>query len=458
MDKIIHPAKRLRANIKLPGDSPISHRAAILASISNQSVTFKNFATDGECQTTIKCLQQLGVEIEKTDEGLLVHGKGLAALTKPEEPLDVCGSVPTARMICGLLSSLEFETELKGCDDLANIPMRRVIEPLELMGAEIDSNKYRLPLKIKGSKLKGIRYAMPIATAQIKAMLLLAGLLADGEMEIIERIPSRDHFERLLAFYGIKMKKTKIEPKPVDEDPLIKRFKKETGIVSPDLKGEMIAIRGGQQLNPKSLSIPGDISSAAYFLIAGLLVKDSVVRVENVSLNPTRLGFVDVLKKMKAPIKVEPKGEMGFEPYGDIEISDTPIKGRRMVGELIPSIIDELPIMSIVAASATGTSVIRDAYELRLQKVDRIKSIATNLRKMGMKVGELDDGMAIDGGGELEGAELESFGDPIIAMTFAIAGLIANSPSVIKGTECVDERYPGFWNDFDKFISGELAG
>jgi 3-phosphoshikimate 1-carboxyvinyltransferase len=458
MDKIIHPAKGLRANIRLPGDSPISHRTAILASICNQTITLNNFSPNGECQTTLDCLKQLGVEIEKTDEGIVVHGKGVEALTQPEEPLDVCGSVPTARMICGLLSSLDFESELKGCEELTNIPMRRVIEPLQLMGADIESNKFRLPLKIKGSKLQGIRYAMPVATAQVKAMLLLTGLLAEGNTEIIERIPSRDHFERLLAYYGIKMKKTKVEPKPVEEDPLIKRFKKETGVVSPDLKGDMISIMGGQKLNPKPLSIPGDVSSASYFLIAGLLIKDSLVKVENVSLNPTRLGFVDVLKKMKAPIKVEQKGEMGFEPYGDIEISDTPVKGRRMVGELIPSIIDELPIMSIVSALATGTSVIRDAYELRLQKVDRIKSIASNLRKMGMKVGELDDGMAIDGGGELEGAELESFGDPIIAMTFAIAGLTANSPSVIKGAECVNERYPGFWDDFDKFTSGELAG
>ncbi len=457
MDKIINSIKSVKASITLPGDTAISHRIALLGAVCNESVEIKNYATGIECEITLACLRQLGVEIEKTENSVIIHGKGIAGLKKPDEPLDVCGSAPTARMICGILSACDFETELMECGEIANLPMRRVIEPLDLMGAEIKSNNYSLPMKIKGGKLKGIRYAMPIATSQVKAMLLTAGLHAEGVTEIIERIPSRDHFERLLSFFGVKMHKSHVEPKPSDEDPLIRRFKKESGIVSPDIKGDMISIKGGQKLFPKTITVPGDVSSSAYFLIAGLLLKKSLVEVKDVSLNLTRLGFVDVLKKMKVPITVTQKGEMGFEPYGSIQIKSTEIKGRRMVGELIPNIINELPIMSIVAACAQGTSVIRDAYELRRQKVDRIKSIATNLRNMGIKVGELDDGMAIDGGGGLQGAELESFGDPTIAMSFAVAGLIAEGQTVIKNAECVESRYPGFWDDFDNFAAGKSS-
>jgi 3-phosphoshikimate 1-carboxyvinyltransferase len=217
----------------------------------------------------------------------------------------------------------------------------------------------------------------------------------------------------------------------------------------------MLSIKGGQKVIQKPLVIPGDLSSASYFLIAGLLVPGSEIKVSDVGLSPTRLGFVEVLKKMKAPIVVKQTGEYGFEPFGDIEIKAAAIKGRRMVGELIPSIIDELPIMAIVAAAAQGTSVIRDAYELRNQKTDRIKVIAANLRKMGAKVGELEDGLAIDGGGELEGAEIETFGDHRIAMSFAVAALIANGQSVIKDAECVQMSYPGFWDDLDRLIAEE---
>lgn len=455
MDKTINQIKNVKASITLPGDCAISHRAALIAALCSSPVEIKNFATGNECKVTLDCLRQLGVETELNGSTLAVHGKGLAGMKQPEGPVDVCGSIPTARMICGILSSLKFESKVIGCKAIANLPMRRVIEPLELMGAEIESNNFKLPLTIRGTKLKGIRYAMPVSTAQVKAMLLMAGLSADGDTEVIERIPSRDHAERLMAYFGIRLKKSRVEPQPSNEDPLIKRFKKESGIVSPDIKGDMISIRGGQKLHPKPVTIPGDISAASYFLVAGLLLKNSFVEVKEVSLNPRRLGFVEVLKKMKVPITVEQKGEMGFEPYGNIQIQSTEIKGRRMVGELIPSIINELPIMSIVAANAQGTSVIRDAFELRQQKVDRIKSIATNLRKMGMKVGELDDGLAIDGGGGLVGAEVESFDDPTIAMSFAVAGLLAEGSTVIKGAECVEYEYPGFWDDFDRFTSGE---
>ncbi len=455
MDKVINPIKSLRATVRLPGDTAISHRAALLASICNGPVEIKNYSTGLECRTTLDCLTQLGVEMEHDENNLVIHGKGLAGIEHPDGPINVKNSAATARMLCGILAAADFESELVCGESICNLPMRRVIEPLKKMGAEIESDNYKMPLKIKGAKLQGIKYAMPVSSSQVKGTLLLAGLLADGKTEIIERIPSRDHFERLLTYFGIKLKKSRIEPKPSNEDPLIRRFKKETGVVSPDLKGDMITIMGGQQIAEKSLTIPGDISSAAYYIIAGLLVKNSVVKVENVSLNATRMGFVEVLQKMRAPITVEQVGEMGFEPYGTIEITSAEIKGRRMVGELIPSIIDELSVMAVVSAAAQGTSVIRDAYELRNQKIDRIKSIATNLRRMGIKVGELDDGMAIDGGTGLEGAEIDSFGDHRIAMSFAVAGLIANGPTVIKDAECVDISYPGFWDDFDRFASGQ---
>jgi 3-phosphoshikimate 1-carboxyvinyltransferase len=457
MDKAINPVKNLKGTIRVPGDSPISHRAALLAAICEGSVEIKNFSTGLESNAVLSCLRQMGVEVEIVDDKTIIHGKGIAGLTQPSEPVDVKMSVAAGRMICGILAACNFETDLI-CDEMiANLPMRRVIEPLEQMGATLESNNYRFPLKIKGGTLQGIRYAMPVSSAQVKATLLLAGLFAGGVTEIIERIPSRDHFERLCAYFGLRIKKSRVEPKQSNEDALTKRFKKATGIVSPDLKGDMFAIKSGQKPIPKPIVVPGDLSSASYFIIAGLLVPGSEIRVEDVGLNPTRLGFVEVLKKMKAPITIKPTGDYGFEPYGSIDIKSAAIKGRRMVGELIPSIIDELPVMAIVAAAAQGTSVIRDAYELRLQKSDRIKSIAANLRKMGVKVGELEDGLAIDGGTELVGAEIETNGDHRIAMSFAIAALIAKGPSVIKGAECVEISYPTFWDDFDRLVNKQLS-
>lgn len=454
MDKIINPVRNLRGTIKMPGDGPISHRAAFLAAMCHGPVEIRNYSLGREAQAVLDCLVQLGVEVEHRDDGVLViHGKGLSGLTRPDKPIKVGASVIAARIICGLLASCNFESEVT-CDDMiCNLPMRRAIEPLELMGAKIESNTYRMPLKISGGNLHGIRYAMPVASSQVKGALLMAGLNAEGTTDIIERIPSRDHFERLLAYFNVKLRKSRVEPKASDEDPLAKRFKKAAGIVSPDIKGDMISIAGGQKPIPKPLVIPGDLSAASYFIIAGLLVDGSEIKVEDVGLNPTRMGFIDVLKKMKAPIVVKQTGEYGYEPVGTIEIKSSKIKGRRVVGELIPSIIDELPIMAMVAAVAQGTSVIRDAYELRHQKTDRIKTVALNLRKMGVKVGELEDGLAIDGGVELEGAEIETFGDHRLAMSFAIAALVARGPSIIKDAECVELSYPGFWYDFDKLTN-----
>jgi len=455
MDRIINPVKNLRGTVRPPGDSPISHRAAFLSALCNGTVEIRNFSPGREAQSALDCLTQLGIEVVYDENQVTIHGKGLGGIAPPSGPLNISTSAISARIICGLLAACDFETELS-CDEiLSGLPMRRVIEPLEQMGVVTESNNYRFPLRIRGGKLRGIRYAMPVSSSQVKGALLLAGLSAEGVTEIIERVPSRDHFERLMAYFGVKIKKTKVESNNLDEDPLAKRFKKAAGIVSPDIKGDMLSIKGGQRVTQKPLVIPGDLSSASYFIIAGLLVSGSEIKVSDVGLSPTRLGFVEVLKKMKAPVVVKQTGEYGFEPFGDIEIKAAAIKGRRMVGELIPSIIDELPIMAIVAAAAQGTSVIRDAYELRNQKTDRIKVIAANLRKMGVKVGELEDGLAIDGGGELEGAEIETFGDHRIAMSFAIAALIANSQSVIKDAECVQMSYPGFWDDLDRLIVEE---
>jgi 3-phosphoshikimate 1-carboxyvinyltransferase len=456
MDKIINPVRNLRGIIRVPGDNPISHRIAFLSALCEGPVEIKNYSPGMEAQSALTCLTQMGVEVERVEDKIVIHGKGLAGIVKPEGPVNVGTSVISARIICGILAACDFETELV-CDEIiSNVPMRRAIEPLEQMGAKIESANFRFPLKITGGKLQGIRYAMPVPSSQVKGAMLLAGLGAEGTTDIIERMPSRDHLERLLTYFGIKLRKSRVEPKPSNEDPLAKRFKKAAGIVSPDIKGDMISIRGGQKLIPKALTVPGDLSAASYFIIAGLLVEGSEIRVDDVGLNPSRLGFVEVLKKMKAPINVKPTGDYGFEPVGSIEIKAANIKGRRMVGELIPSIIDELPVMAIVAAAAQGTSVIRDAYELRHQKTDRIKTIAGNLRKMGVKVGELEDGLAIDGGVELEGAEIDTFGDHRLAMSFAVAALIANGQSIIKDAECVEVSYPGFWNDFDKMVNGEL--
>jgi len=400
----------------LLGDKSISHRVAIMGALVNGDTTIINYSPSQEFEATLRCLTQYGVEIEYAEDEkskLIIHGKGLEGLIQPEQPLDAGNSSATVRLLMGLASACPFETVFEGSEKLKARPMLRIIEPMEKMGATVESDNYRVPLRVLGGNLQGIKYIMPLSTSQVKGAVFTAGLYAEGKTELVERIPCRDHFERLMAYMGIK-------------------FKKETA--------------------GKILSIPGDVSAAALFVAAGVLVKNSDLVIDNVCLNPTRIGFLDILEKMRANISFEAVSKKGFEPTGQILAKYGPLKGRRIVGETIPSIIDELPIMAVIATQAQGTTVIRDAFELRHKETDRIKTVVSNLRKMGARIGELEDGMAIDGGTELEGAEITTFGDHRIAMAFAIAGLIAKGETVIKDAECVATSHPTFWEDLDSIV------
>lgn len=452
MDKIIKPATRVYGKIALPGDKSISHRAMILSSLCKGDTTLINYSKSQEFESTLRCLGQYGVKWDKPDDNtLVVHGRGLEGLSKPDDVLDAGNSSATVRLLLGLAAACPFESHFDGSPRLKLRPMLRVIEPLEKMGARIESDNFRVPVRVEGSDLKAIRYIMPLSTSQVKGAVLTAGLFADGKIELIERFPSRDHFEKLMDLMKIKYTKERIRPTPTKvTDEFERRLKKKNKSIFDDPRGDLFCLQGGQTPTAgMTIEIPGDISAAAMFVVAAVLVNNSELVVKDVCLNPTRIGFLDILIKMRANLKFEATGYKGREPVGTIVAKTGPLKGRRIVGEMIPTIIDELPIMAVIATQAHGTTVIRDAFELRHKETDRIKIIVTNLRKMGARIGELDDGMAIDGGTRLEGAEITTYGDHRIAMAFAIAGLVAKGETIIKDAECVATSHPTFWEDLE---------
>lgn len=449
MDKIIKPAHKLRGRMTLPGDKTICHRAAILAALAKGDTTITNPSPSHEFKYTLDCLSQFGVGWEYNEAGhLVIHGQGIEGLKKPESTINAGDSSVTARLLMGLAAGCPFETEFDGTPKLRAQPMLRVIDPLQKMGAEIESDNNHLPIRLKGGNLHAERYIMPLSNSQVKGAVFLAGLNAEGTTELVERFQSRDHMERLLNFMGVRFTKEKFKPPaPKIADEFERRLKKAKGIVD-DLRGEMFKLPGRQLPNGGlTIEVPGDLSAAAMFVAAGVLARGSDIKIDNVGLNPTRRGFLEILSKMRANLKYEVAAIKNNEPFGSIAASYGPLKGRRIVGEMIPTIIDELPLMAVIATQAQGTTVIRDAFELRSKETDRIKAVVSNLRKMGARIGELEDGMAIDGGATLEGAEINSYGDHRIAMAFSIAGLVARGETVIKDAECVATSYPSFWDD-----------
>jgi 3-phosphoshikimate 1-carboxyvinyltransferase len=457
MDKIIKPASRIRGRITFAGDKSISHRIAILSSLAKGDTTMVNCSTSHEFESTLSCLRQYGVEMTRPEDEpnkLIIHGRGLEGFAKPEGIVNAGNSSATVRLMLGLAAALPFESSFDGSEKLRMRPMLRVIEPLEKMGAAFESDNFRVPITVYGDKLQAIKYIMPLSTSQVKGAVFTASLFADGITELIERIPSRDHFERLMTLMKIKFKKEKVKPsQPKVGDEFERRLKKLTKNPVIEPRGELYRVPGGQTpIGGLTIEIPGDISSAALFVAAAVLVKGSSLTIDNVCLNPTRIGFLDILSKMRANLKFEVTNRQGNEPVGVIQAGYGPLKGRRIVSETIPTIIDELPIMAIIATQAQGTTVIRDAFELRHKETDRIKAVVNNLRKMGARVGELEDGMAIDGGTELEGAEITTYGDHRIAMAFAIAGLVARGETVIKDADCVVTSHPSFWTDLESVL------
>ena len=414
----------LRGELEIPGDKSISHRAIMFGSLAQGTTEVTHFLQGADCLSTISCFQKLGIRIENTTDKILIHGKGLHGLSAPTDILDCGNSGTTTRLISGILSGQNFTSTLTGDASIQKRPMKRIMEPLSRMGADITSihGNNCAPLTIKGSQLKGIHYHSPIASAQVKSAILLAGLYADGETRVTEPHVSRNHSEIMLSYFGANIK---------TEDT--------TAILLPEpiLEGQKIAV-------------PGDISSAAYFIAAGLLVPGSEILLKNVGINPTRDGILRVAKEMGGNIEFLNVNTDNGEPTADLLVKFSSLKGITVGGEIIPTLIDEIPIIAIMAAFARGTTIIKDAAELKVKESNRIQVMVDNLKAMGADIESTDDGMIIHGGKDLHGAIIDSHKDHRIAMSFAIASLLADGQVTILDKNCVDISFPTFYQDLNR--------
>lgn len=413
-------AKKLKGIITPPPDKSITHRAIILSSISKGKSRIKNFLDSEDTMSTLNAFRMLGVDIKKQVSELIVESKGLHGLSEPGNVIDCKNSGTTIRLISGILSGNPFLSVLTGDESLRTRPMRRVILPLQKMGADIKGRAQDTlpPIIIKGNKLNAITYTMPVASAQTKSAILLAGLYAEGQTEVIEPMKSRDHTERMLPFYGAELQINNLN----------------------------VRIKGASELKSSDISVPGDFSSAAFFIVAGILIKNSNVKIKNVGINQTRTGLIGVLKSMGADIKFLNEKEICGEPVADIHCKPaTGLKAVTIDKKMIPGLIDEFPIICIAASQADGITTIRGAEELRVKESDRIKAMANGLKKMGVEVEEHNDGLSIKGNSALKGAVIDSHGDHRIAMAFSVAALIAQGTTTIKGTSAVNISFPGFF-------------
>ena len=426
MKQHIYPARRVSGKIRLQGDKSISHRALMIGAIAEGTTEIANLNSGKDVQSTISCLLRLGVKIENENDRTIVHGRGLSGLAKPNGTLDVGNSGTTIRLLSGILAGQEFSTNITGDDSIQKRPMARIAQPLRKMGAQIDAVADDFaPLSIKGGKLTPIDYTLPVASAQVKSCLLLAGLYSEGVTKILEPAESRDHTERMLSFFEGRVEKN----------------------------GSGISVKGPARLKGQNISVPGDLSSAAFFIAAAVLVKNSEIVLESIGINPTRTAFLDLLINMGANIEMSNSKEVNNEPVADIQVKSSALKGVTISGETIPALIDEIPILAILATQADGITKISDAQELRHKESDRLRTVALNLKKMCAHVEENIDGLTIKGPVQLKASELDSFHDHRIAMSFAVAGLIAPSKSVINNAECVDVSCPGFYQELAR-LSG----
>ncbi len=421
-ERLIKPAAKLNGTLLMPGDKSISHRALILSSIANGDCKITGLSDAVDIQNTANCLKSLGISIEEKDNSVIVHGKGMLGMSEPSVVLDAGNSGTTIRLLSGILAALPFTTEITGDESLQKRPMRRIIEPLELMGAQIDSADFKAPLKIRGNHLRAIDYASPVASAQVKSCILLAGLYARGLTRVTETSESRNHTELMLREFNANIH------------------------FNPGMAG----VRGPAELESTDIDVPGDISAAAFFLVAGSLLNGSEIVMPNIGINTTRTGILDALTTMGAMIDKSDENSMNHEDRATLTVKSTMLMPTHLGGSLIPRIIDEIPIIAVAATQAPGTTIIKDAGELRVKESDRIKTVVDNLKRMKANIREIKDGMIIDGPSKLKGAEIDSFGDHRIAMAFAIAGLVAEGETLIKNTDCVDTSFPGF---FDKLES-----
>jgi 3-phosphoshikimate 1-carboxyvinyltransferase len=417
-------AQMVRGRLSVPGDKSISHRALMLGAIAEGETRIRGLAPGEDVRSTLSCLRQLGVSMQEQSGEIIVHGRGLAGLQKPAGTLDAGNSGTTMRLLAGILATQPFTTAITGDASLRRRPMRRIIEPLARMDAKITAQENGCaPLTINGGKLQGIHYTLPVASAQVKSCVLFAGLGAEGETVVEEPIPTRDHSERMLRKMGAN----------------ISVISDQYSVIS-----NRISIRAGKLLGGE-IEVPGDFSSAAFFIAAALLLPDSELRIENVGRNPTRTAFLDVVHEMGAAIEIANIRNESHEPVADLVVRHRPLRGVSVSGKRVPLLIDEIPILAILATQAEGETCIRDAKELRVKESDRIAALTHNLRAMGATVEELPDGLVIAGPARLHGAAIDSYGDHRIVMAFAIAGLLAETPTTIHGAECADISFPGFF-------------
>jgi 3-phosphoshikimate 1-carboxyvinyltransferase len=420
----IKPHNKLQGEIEIPADKSISHRSIIISALAKGKSRIHNFLESEDCLWTLKAYKALGVDIYQNKEGLIVEGRGVHGLKPAGEKLYFGNSGTGFRLSAGVLAGCDFDSELSGDESLCRRPMSRITKPLRQMGADIDGkdNGNLPPLKIKHSKLKGISYSSPIASAQVKSSILLAGLFAEGVTSVREPYKSRDHTENMLKAYGanIEVDNLKVQIKP------------------------------GNELRNQDFIIPADISSAAFFLVAALITKKSNLILKNIGLNKTRTGIIDVLKQMQANISVLNERFDNVEPLADIEVKSSILKPFIIEKEMLPRLIDEIPILMVAASQAEGVSVIKDAAELRVKETDRIESMSQGLKKMGVKLRIENNDVYIEGPNNLKGNRVDSYADHRTAMSFLVAGLLAKGETLVNDTACIDTSFPGF---YDKLLS-----
>ncbi len=416
----IQPAKRIQGRIRVPGDKSISHRAIMLGSLAYGTTRVENFLDSADCLSTAEIFRSLGTRIQRAGTRVVIQGRGLQGLAAPKRTLDAGNSGTTSRILLGLLAGQPFESRLTGDKYLRKRPMRRVTEPVSRMGAQFIGKEQGsfLPIRVKGGALKGIQYELPVASAQVKSAILLAGLYAQGVTSVTEPLPTRDHTERMFAAFGIPLKR----------------------------RGKTVSLRGPvQPFKGRNIRVPGDISSAAFFLVAGLLVPGSELTIEGVGVNPTRTGLLEVLLKMGADMSVTPrKVGKGEEPVADLTVRASKLKAVQVWGATVPKMVDEFPILAVAATQAQGTTVVRNAEDLRVKESNRIEAVTAFLTRMGANISSTPDGWIIKGPTPLMGVSVDSHGDHRIAMSAAIAALVAKGPTVIRDVDNIETSFPGF--------------
>lgn len=428
--RVIPCSRSLRGEIEVPGDKSISHRSIIIGSLTTGKLTIENYSPAEDCLRTLKVFNQLGIKYFRKGNTIILHGTGLRGLEEPPTVLDAGNSGTLMRLVLGLLAPQAFFSVITGDSSLRRRPMGRVIEPLRRMEAKIWSrgNGKFAPVAIQGTKLKGIRYHLPVASAQVKSALLLAGLYAHGETVVVEPGVCRDHTERMLEYFGAKVQKA----------------------------GRQVTVSTTNELKARPVSVPGDFSSAAYLIAAALLIPGSDLLIKNVGINPTRTGLLQVLEQMGANLEIYNYRELNLEPRADIRIKHSNLKGVTVTGRIIGRLIDEIPILAVVATQAEGITRIRGAEELRVKESDRIKGIVQNLNQLGARVQELPDGMIIEGPAGLKGGRVSSFSDHRIAMSMVIAGLISEDEVVVEETSWIKTSFPGFVETLNRVIDQPL--